>query len=283
MSVWFIDDEFVSMDDAVVPVTDLGLLRGYGAFDFLRTYGGRPFHLTRHLKRLQSSASYLQLSCPWSIERLKNVVLATLERNSYEESNIRVVITGGESLDSIIPDEKSKLLVMVTPLHVLPQHWYTHGAKVVTANITRYLPQAKSTNYTKAIIALRQAQNNDAIESLYVGEDSSVFEGTTTNIFLVKNSTLITPESGILSGITRKVVLDLAKDVINIEKRPVYREDLRKCQEFFLTASNKEVVPVITIDDLTVGQGKPGKYTLEIMKRFAEYTKSYGREKVSST
>ncbi len=283
MGIYYIDNKYVSVENAVLPVSDIALLRGYGVFDFLRTYGGRPFLLKDHLLRLQRSAKLIGLACPWSLDTLCEIVIETLGRNNYEESNIRIVITGGDSPDSITPDEKPRLLVMVTELMPLPVNWYTEGAKVVTADITRYIPGAKSTNYIKAIVALKKAHRQGAIESLFVDKNDIVLEGTTTNLFLIQGDTLITPDTkGILPGITRKVVLRLAEGVFKVEQRPVGRKEVREAREIFLTASNKEIVPVVQVDNTVIGKGAPGDNTLKMMKLFRNYTESYARSGTSS-
>ncbi len=166
MGVYYVDREYVLEEDAVIPVSDLALLRGYGAFDFLRTYGGIPFCLKEHLMRLYRSAELLELECLWTVEELEAIVLETLRKNSYKEANVRIVITGGESLDSITPSNKTKLLVMVTEVQSFPQEWYSKGVKVTTSSLTRYIPGAKSTDYTKAIMMLKKAHSKEAKKAL---------------------------------------------------------------------------------------------------------------------
>ncbi len=278
MGIFYIDEKYVIEEEAVLPVSDLALLRGYGAFDFLRTYGGRPFFLKDHLMRLLRSAELLELACPWSLENLESIVLETLRRNSYRESNIRIVITGGDSLDSITPGERTRLLVMVTELLPFPENWYSEGVKVITSDVTRYIPGAKSTNYIKAILALRRAHNQGAIESLYIDEKEMILEGTTTNFFIVRDRTIITPEKGILPGITRKVALQLAEGVFYVDQRPVYREEIQEADEAFLTSSNKEIAPVVQVDKMVVGHGKPGNVTLKLMGLFQEFTAEYAQK-----
>ena len=115
MSIFYIDGQYQNADESSIPVTDLSILRGYGVFDFLRTYGGIPFQLRAHLLRLQRSAALIELDCPWDIEELADIVLGTLRRNAYEESGIRIVVTGGDSPNGFMPAGASRLLVMITP------------------------------------------------------------------------------------------------------------------------------------------------------------------------
>ncbi len=276
MGIFYIDGEFVSEEKAVLPVSDMAVLRGFAVFDFLRTYGRRPFHLNDHLQRLRRSAELIGLSFPWPESEISKIVVETVGRNVYEEANIRLVVTGGDSPDSITPCGKSRLLVLVTEVAPLPAEWYANGVKVVTARVNRYIPEAKSTNYVNAVIALQKARKKEAIESLYVDDNGFVREGTTTNFFMVAGRQLVTPESGILSGITRKVILKICSEFYPVTKRPISLEELKNADEVFISASNKQVVPVVQVDESLIGDGKPGQVTRDVMQKFQLYTKEWG-------
>lgn len=275
MGVFQVDGEFVAADQAVLPVSDLAVLRGYGAFDFLRTYGGKPFHLDAHIRRLQNSLRLLEISCPWSFEELRQRVEQTLARNDYPEANIRLLVTAGDSDDSITPGQKPRLLIMVTPVKTFPAAWYENGVKIVTADVTRYIPGAKSIDYIRAILCLRHAHEAGAIESVYVDDRGRVLEATTSNIFAVIDGQLATPGEGILPGVTRDVLLDLAADVYRPAIRSISREELYGAEEVFLTSSNKEVLPVRQVDDRPIGTGRPGPMTRALMELFRRHTETY--------
>ncbi|MFH1965801.1 MAG: aminotransferase class IV [Acidobacteriota bacterium] len=275
MSIYYIDGSFVTAEKAALPVSDLAILRGYGVFDYMRTYGGRPFHLDAHIRRLLNSAQLIGLSSPWNIQDVSDIVEATLERNNYQESSIRLLITGGDSVDSITPGEKPRLLVMVEPVKEFPSHWYEKGVKVITTNITRHVPGAKSIDYIQAILALNNARKTGAVESIYVDSQDRVLEGTTSNIFAVSNGQLVTPPDEILPGVTRDVVLDIAAPVYSPQLRSISRTELHTADEVFLTSSNKEILPVSQIDEVVIGTGKPGKITREIQQLFRDHTEQY--------
>jgi len=281
MAVYYVDGNFVDHEEATLPVSDLAILRGYGVFDFLRTYGGRPFHLDGHIRRLQNSAQLIELSCPWEPDELSAIVSEALKRNNFPESNVRLLITGGDSEDSITPGSNPRLLVMITPVKEFPAQWYEDGAKIITTDITRYIPGAKSIDYIRAIITLNNARASGAVESVYVNADEQVLEGTTSNLFAVLGGQLVTPPIDILPGITRDVVLDLAAVDFKPELKAISRNDLLKADEIFLTSSNKEVLPVTSVDEVTIGGGRPGAVTTRIMKLFAEYTAEYGTGSIS--
>ena len=278
MGIYYIDGHFVDESEAVLPVTDLAILRGYAVFDFLRTYNGHPFHLEAHLQRLRNSAALIGLGCPWSLEELITIVDQTLAKNNNAESNIRLLITGGESEDSISPGQNPRLLVMVRPVKAFPEIWYTEGVKIITARLNRYIPGAKSTDYIRAIVTLQDAEATGAIESVYVNMADQVLEGTTSNLFIVRNHSVITPADEILPGITRDVLLDLLKQEVPLELRPVPRQELLESDEVFMASSTKEVVPVVQVDDRTIGNRTPGPVTLKAMEFFRNYTERYGKQ-----
>ncbi len=278
MNIFYVDGAFVPEDRAAVSVNDLGLLRGYGVFDFLRTYQMRPFHLEEHVRRLERSARLLDLPMPCSGREVFDIAVETLSRNRghLDEANIRLLITGGASPDSITPGGHPTLLVLVTPLHPCPETWYRDGAAVITTHDERYIPGAKTTNYIPAILALTKARQQGAVESIYIDRQHRLLEGTTSNFFAVIGDRLVTPGAGILPGITRQVVLALAEESFDVEIRDVSRDEIRVMDELFLTSSNKEVVPVAQVDGHAIGDGTPGDRTRRIMAAFAAYTRAYG-------
>lgn len=274
MALFYVDGEYVDEKDAFLPVTDLGLLRGYAVFDFLRTYNGRPFHLKDHINRLRNSAELLSIQFPWLFEDITRVVHNLLIRNNFPETNIRFVITGGDSIDSITPTDVPRLLIMATELKSFPREWYTNGVKIITSNVTRYIPGSKSTNYIQAILSLRQAKTQGAIESIYVTEKGELLEGTTSNLFAVKDGTVLTPENNILPGITRQVVIALLKDSVPCSYGTISRDSMNDYSEMFITSSNKEVVPVVQVDEVMIGD-RPGPVTEKVINLFGEYSKSW--------
>ena len=275
MDIFYVDGKFLPADEAVLPATDLSVLRGFGVFDFLRTYGGRPFHLADHVTRLERSADLLGIPLRMSCKAVEDLVLETLKRNNNEESNVRIVLTGGVSVDGFNPNGKPRLLIMITPLAKMLASWYKKGIKIVTIPYSRYMPGAKTLSYIHAIHAIQNAKKNGAIEALYVTSDGYATECTTSNIFVCINGKLVTPGSTILPGITRKVVLDMKELSSEIEIRDIKLDNLLDASEVFITASNKEVVPVVGIDDRIIGNGQPGERTRQVMKLFLEYTGRY--------
>jgi branched-chain amino acid aminotransferase len=279
METYWVDGQFVTEDKAFISVKDIAILRGYGIFDFMRTYDRRPFHLEGHVDRLLNSGKCIGLEVNYSKEEICRIVEETIVRNpDLPEANIRIVFTGGISSDGVCPEGKGKLIVYVTHKHELPSWWYTDGVKVITVRVGRYIPEAKSTNYMNAVIANMMAKKESAVEAIYVDGVDRLLEGTTTNIFFFKNGRLVTTKGDILTGITRTVILNhLVKDVFDVDLRDVKLSELSGMDEMFITASNKEVVPVVRVDELNIGSGQPGPLTKKIMQLFSEYTTAYGK------
>ena len=282
MTIFYVDGQFVPSDEATIPINDLALLRGYGIFDFLKTYNGQPIFLREHIERLQKSAEQIGLDLPWSRQELTNIVMQTLDKNNFADSNIRMVVTGGSSPDFITPQGKPRLLVLVTPLAEQPEWWYTEGVKIITIDSERNIPAAKSIDYIPATIALKQARRQNAIEAVYVDRAGYVLEGTTSNLFMFSDKGLITPGRAILSGITRQVVLTLAEKIHKTEIRDVKLNELYAAEEVFITGSNKEIVPVVKVDETIVANGKPGRHTRVLMDAFAAYTNQKAQAELQS-
>ncbi len=281
MDTYYIDGQYVDEDKCVLSVKDIIVLRGFGVFDFLITYNKRPFYLKEHVQRLETSAQKIGLKIKHSNDEICSIVEETIRRNAHhDESNIRIVYTGGISSDGVTPEGNGYLIVMVTPKHQLPDWWYSDGAKIVTAEIERFIPGAKSTNYLTAVWALERAHAMDAIESIYVDRNNRLLEGTTTNFFCFKENKLITPKLDILPGITRSVLVDLVKGHFDLDVREIQKDELPSMEEVFISASNKEIVPIIQVDDIVIGDGKPGQRTRKVMQLFKDYTTAYGQGKV---
>jgi len=270
--IYYINGKYIAADEACLPINDLGIVRGYGVFDFLRTYNGIPFKLREHVQRLQKSAELIDLNLPWSTLEIEAIAQETFNRNQLPDANIRIIATGGVSTDFITPSGEPSLVVIVTAVTEYPETYYTQGVKVITVQTERFIPGAKSLNYISAIMALQQAKQAKAIEALYINQQH-VLEGTTTNLFIFHNNKLITPKENILQGITREVVLELAKNEFEIVEQPIHYSELNSCDEAFITATNKEIMPVTQIDDLQISSGKPGENTQRLIHLFRNYTR----------
>ncbi len=272
MTIYYVDGKFVPSDKAAIPVDDLSVLRGYGVCDIMRTYKGRPYFLDEHIVRLETSAQRVGLSLPWSRTDIREIILQTLIHNpDMDEANIRIVVTGGSSADFFTPQGNPRLIVMVTPINPLPELWYSKGIKTITLRQERDVPEAKVTSYIQAALALKTAKKQNAEEAIYVNPKNEALEGTTSNLFAFFKDSLVTPNQGVLKGITRKLILALGHQLFKVEERPLKLEELVQADEVFITGTNKGVVPVIQIDEKMIGQGKPGKNTKRIIQALEQH------------
>ena len=269
-ALWYIGGRWVHPHEATVSINDTAVLRAYSVFESLRTYDRRPFHLDDHLTRLYHSAQLIDLDIPYSREQITTIVREVIERNAYKHATIRIFVTGGETEDSILPTGKPMLVVLITPLGERDMQRFAQGSRVITTHLQRIMPEAKTNNYIAAVRALKEAARRNASDALFVNEQDHVLEATRSNFFISRGDTLVTPRQGILIGVTRNVVLDLARGRFPVEERPILLEELARAGEAFITSSSKEILPVIQIDDLVIGNGKPGPRTYELEQRFID-------------
>ncbi len=267
----YVNGEFLPKSQAVISIFDLGLLRGFGVFDFTRTYNRIPFKLQGHLERLQKSARIIDLDFPWDTQELTSLISETLSRNPGGEKGIRIIVTGGEGADSLTLGDEPSLIISITPEIKYPKEYFTEGVKVITFSGKREIPDAKTLNYIQGVKALKRARKEAAHEAIYTTNDK-LYECVVCSFFAVKENTVITADSDVLDGITRKTILEIINEKIPIEYRFVTVSDIPSLDEAFLSSSFHEVMPITTIDKTKIGNGKPGPIAKEIMNLFREYT-----------
>jgi branched-chain amino acid aminotransferase len=273
--VYYVNGRFMPAREATVTVGDLGLVRGYGVFDVLRTYDRSPFALDRHLERLQRSAQQIDLTLPAPLAEIEQLVYECLARNVRIEPGVdvtvRIIVTGGTSSGFMLPEGEPSLLIIVAPVRSVPAQHYTKGASLITVNIPRFMPSVKSINYVSAILGQKQALQAGAVEALYCTSGGVISECTTSNFFVVRSGQLITPDQDVLAGITRNVAIELASDLGDVILRPILRRELDEFDEAFITSTTKEIMPIVRIDDLQIGNGRPGPYTQQLAELFHLY------------
>ena len=282
----YIDGEFLPKAEAKVSVFDHGLLYGDGVFEGIRSYNGRVFKLDEHLERLYDSAKSIMLQIPIPIETMKETVLETLRRNHLTESYIRLVVTRGVGDLGLDPDKcpKPSIIIIADKIALYPQKFYEDGLEIVTVSVRRNYaeainPRIKSLNYLNNILAKIEGKQSGAEEVLMLNAEGYVVECSGDNIFWVKNDVLVTPpvHMGILEGVTRNSVIDLARDAgMQVEERVFTRHDLYIADECFLTGTAAEVIPVVKIDRRAIGDGQPGKVTEKLIAAFRQFAHSYG-------
>ncbi|MCB9138969.1 MAG: aminotransferase class IV [Caldilineaceae bacterium] len=273
--IFYVNGEFTPAEHAALPLNDLGIVRGYGVFDFWRTYDGTPFHQREHLQRFARSAAQIDLALPWTEDELNALVNETVARNGFANAGIRIIATGGPAPDYMSPQGNPSLVIMVKAVPAYQATNYSEGCRAITKAMIRERPTVKSLNYIGAIMAVEEAKRRDATEALYLTADGCITEGTRSNFFLVKGGELITPAEGVLDGITRMAVLKLAPARLPTTERAVHISELADADEVFITSSTKELLPIVQIDDLVIGDGRPGPVTLTLLDDFRAYALDY--------
>jgi branched-chain amino acid aminotransferase len=273
--IYYVNGSFVPADQATLPVNDLSIVRGYGVFDYTRSYHGKPFKLYEHLLRLERSAKAIDLALPWSTQELTGIVQATFDRNGYADAGIRIVATGGPSADFMTPADQPSLLVMITPIKSSMAQQQAEGAKVTTVTIDRVLPTVKSINYMGAVMAVEAAKRQGSVEAIYRTHDDRLTEGTRANLFAIRGNQLITPKEEVLAGITRAVVMEIAEDEFEVVESDLFYAALANYDELFITSSTKEILPVVQVDDQVIGDGKPGPKTQKLLDLFHTDVETY--------
>ena len=282
----YIDGEFLPKAEAKVSVFDHGLLYGDGVFEGIRSYNSRVFKLDAHLERLYDSAKSIMLQIPIPIETMKETVLETLRRNHLREAYIRLIVTRGIGDLGLDPDKCPipSIIIIADKITLYPQKFYEDGLEIVTASVRRNYseainPRIKSLNYLNNILAKIEGKQSGAEEVLMLNAEGYVVECSGDNIFWVKNGVLVTPpvHIGILEGVTRNSVIDLARDAgMQVEERVFTRHDLYIADECFLTGTAAEVIPVVKIDRRAIGDGQPGKVTEKLIAAFRQFAHNCG-------
>lgn len=266
----YVNGKILPHKKALIPADDIGLSRAFGIYDGIMTYGGRPFEMARHYARLSHSAKRLGLRVPVSSKELERIILALVKKNSFRQPIVRVLLTGGTTLRGIgFNPKKPTLIVLLEELSQPPKAVYKDGVRVITFEHERQIPEAKTINYIAAVRLQGKMRKAKATEAIYTLKGKAL-EATTSNLFIVKRGTVITPKEGILGGITRQVVIELARKAgYSVKERAISMRELLAADEVFLTSSFKEVLPVAFIDKTKIG--KPGPVTQDLMARFCAY------------
>src|ERR1041385_5222613 len=267
----FIDGKFCDERDAKVSVFDHGLLYGDGVFEGIRAYHGRVFRLKEHIDRLFYSAKAILLTIPMSHQEVMDAVIESCRRNKLRDGYIRLVVTRGVGTLGLNPNrcKNPSVIVIADKIQLYPPELYARGMEIITVPTVRNLhsalnPAIKSLNYLNNILAKIEANNAGCEEAIMLNAEGFVSECTGDNVFIIKNGQMFTPplSAGALYGITRGVVIDLARESgISVTEPNLTRYDLFNADEFFLTGTGAEIIPVVKIDGRVIGSGKPGPIT----------------------
>lgn len=273
----YVAGRFVDVGDATVSALDAGLLLGAGLFETLRIYGGRPFRLGAHLARLRESGEFLRIFVGESDASFAEIIDHLVKVNVVPDARVRITATRGPLAAELEDDSAppATLIISAGPMTPYPAQAYERGVTVVVsrlrANETDPTTFHKTTGYMKNLLALRDAHRARATESLLFNTKGRLAEGAISNVFIVTGGRLLTPpvEEGLLPGITRAAVLELAAEVgVPAEQRPLSAREVLDADEVFLTNSIMEILPVGRIEKKEIGDGRPGPVTRKLAEAY---------------
>ena len=280
----FMNDRLVPEEEARVSVFDHGLLYGDGVFEGLRSYSGRVFRLDAHIDRLWASARAICLEIPLTKEAVAHAVNETLAANKLSDGYVRLVVTRGAGSLGLDPNrtKNPQVIVIADTISLYPREHYEKGLRIVTAATQRtqsaaLSPRIKSLNYLNNIMAKLEGLQAGCVEALMLNHKGEVAECTGDNIFVVRSGRLLTPppDAGILEGITRNAVMELALAAgLDCREATLVRHDLYTADECFLTGTAAEVIPVVVIDGRRIGPGVPGPVTAKLIDAFHALVRS---------
>src|SRR5512145_74084 len=278
----FISGKLYDKEDAKISVYDHGLLYGDGVFEGIRSYNGKAFRLKDHLDRLWESAKAIWLEIPMTKDAMAQAIADTLAINGIKDGYIRVIVTRGEGTLGLDPNRCSNpgVIIIADRIALYPKEYYENGLEIITVSVMRNHPAAlspriKSLNYLNNILAKIEGLQAGCIEALMLNHKGEVAECTGDNIFLVRKGVLTTPptDAGILEGITRDAVIELARKAnYEVRETSLTRHDVYIADECFLTGSAAEVIPVVKVDRRKIGSGVPGPVTRDLIERFRRLT-----------
>ncbi|MGL4343682.1 MAG: branched-chain-amino-acid transaminase [Cellulosilyticaceae bacterium] len=284
----YLDGQFVPEEEAKISVFDHGVLYGDGVFEGIRAYNGRIFKCEEHIERLYAAAKAIMLEIPLTKEEMTEVLLETCRQNGIRNGYIRLVVTRGKGDLGLNPIScpKATVFCIAGNITLYPEEMYEKGMPIVTAaqrrnKATIVDPQVKSLNYLNNILAKLEANRAGVPEALMLNHDGIVAECTGDNIFIIKKGVIYTPpiHLGILDGITRNTVVDLARGLgYEVRESEFTLFNVYNADECFLTGTAAEAIAVTNVDGRVIGNGVAGPMTKELLKAFKEYANSNGTD-----
>jgi branched-chain amino acid aminotransferase len=267
-----INNEIIPLSDAKLHISDLSVQRGYGVFDFFKVQDGHPYFLSDYLDRFYNSAAVMRLAVPLVREDLIKTIFHLIEKNQIPESGVKMILTGGYSLDGYTPG-KPNLVLTQHKLSLPGPEVIEQGIKVITYEYVRDIPEAKTINYTMGIWLIDKVNQQQAADVLYV-KDGIVSEFPRSNFFIVgKDKMIMTPKSNILKGVTRKNILEIANLGLGAVEKDITLEEVYEAQEAFITSTTKRIIPITKVNNTLIGTGKPGVVSLTLLQNLVELEK----------
>jgi branched-chain amino acid aminotransferase len=256
-----VNGRVVPAAEATVSVLDLGFLRGVGAFETLRTYGGHPHALSDHLRRLWESAASFGIQPFFSETEVRRLLGEIRQRSGHAELRANFVVTPGEHTTGVFGAGTPTWVIIARDVHAAPDAWYANGVSAVTFEATRHLPTLKTTNYLVGKTGLALAEKAGAHEAFYVSPEGYVTEGVTSNVLVVQGKRVMTPVADCLPGITKGGIRPLAEAAgLTWYECNLTRDDLYTADEVWITSAVRELLPIVTVDGKHIHDGKVGPW-----------------------
>ncbi len=263
----FINGKFYTEKDANISIFDHGFLYGDGIFETLRAYDGIVFKIDEHLERLFHSARLINLKIPLTKYEIKKAIYLTIRKNRLNDTYIRVTISRGEGKLGYLSKCVPNVVIIAKKFIPYPKRMYEKGISAATYNAERILPEVKSTSCLPLVVA--RLKTKGYFEAFLVGSNGNITEGTISNVFFVKGNILYTPKENILWGITRGIIVKIAKKIgIQIKETRIKKSEIYSFKECFLANTLVEVMPVVKINGKKIGNGLPGPMTKRLIGEF---------------
>lgn len=269
-SIAYRDNQFLPKSEIRIGLDDLGFERGFGVFDYCRIRAGKITFLTDHLERLNHSQSLLQFEQPIDMNFVRETLDYIHEQNEFSNAYFKILITGRMVNNSIRPI----LTIYQDAWHQYPETMYSKGVSLILEEFDKPFPQYKTTFYLGSFKAQSRMKSSESEDVLFYF-NNAVRECARCNIFIVKNGLIYTPDKNMLWGVTRKHVIKCAKETTMVIEKDISVQELFSADEIFITSTTRNIVPIVKIEDKSIGSGKPGTVTTTLINAFEHYCNSH--------
>jgi branched-subunit amino acid aminotransferase/4-amino-4-deoxychorismate lyase len=261
LQISFLNGTFENIEKVQTPIDSLAVNRAYAAYEFLRINQSKPFYLERHLDRFFRTLEIMRLSIAFQRNEIEQIITDLIEKNGASDFYLKLFAIPETSHKQI-----NQAAFYITPFQFkdYPDEMYQNGANLIMKEYSRFLPEAKTTNYVASAYWQYEMDSKNAIDVLYFS-GNEVFETSRGNLFLVKGNNIYTPDKQILKGITRSIVIDLVKDKYILSEQAISVRDIFWADEVFITSTTKRIMPVVNINNSEIGNGKVGKISKDLL------------------
>lgn len=271
--IGFFNGKYSDINQLTLPITATTINRGYAAFEFFTMVNHKAFYLDRHLNRLFQTLKILRIQLDYDEIELTTIIQQLLHKNPTENISYKIFVI--PEPDAAYDFFKGDLFIFPIINPIKETITAKTGAKLLLKAYSRFLPEAKTTNYTAFIYWENEVLKQQAIDVLYFDSDY-IRETSRSNIFIVKNNIIYTPKTAVLKGITRSIVIDLIQqNNFNFEEKEISLAELLLADEVFVSSTTREIMPITYIDAILINQGKIGNITRQLMSDFSILKNNY--------